>query len=65
MADNAPEPSEIAKIFKKPLTRVLLEAFIHQKVDMTQEMPTEATEIVTSALDKYFSTQNWEVLFIF
>lgn len=29
MADNAPEPSEIAKIFKKPLTRVLLEAFIH------------------------------------
>lgn len=32
---------------------------------MTQEMSTEATEIVTSALDKYFSTQNWEVLFIF
>lgn len=31
---------------------------------MTQEMATEATEIVTSALDKYFSTENWEVLFL-
>eukprot|EP01029_Cantina_marsupialis_P028134 TRINITY_DN774851_c0_g1_i1.p1 TRINITY_DN774851_c0_g1~~TRINITY_DN774851_c0_g1_i1.p1 ORF type:complete len:104 (-),score=9.13 TRINITY_DN774851_c0_g1_i1:103-414(-) len=48
---GAEQTSEFKKLFKKPLM---------QSVEMTAEVRSEATEIVTMAIDKYTKTRNYE-----
>ena len=45
--------AELRKLIAKPIIKT---------TDMPQEMAQEAKEIVTSGIDKFINTKNWEVI---